>query len=312
MIKCPITEAKEDEMFLKDNFLSGEVLPVAIKEAGDMMFAILFVLSSIEENKDGKCVALYIHYTPENANNERKFIQSHPANFNNLGKNPEKLAKYNELTSFVADSSDIYSTDFRLVQDKDKKMYYTCKAYRKNKDDNDKVDVLTLLVHRNSFIKINLYLQRLSMLDSLAETTFMNYKFNKVEYVNPGSIQLDATYELEGSNCVYSHYTAHCGKNKYKFNNVSLALPINIRGTLKKKVGYNAYSMLYIKDFMVVDRFLDFETGELYVIYEEKYEATGKFKKCIALKLTKEQCDETNLVKPFNIYNIKEDKGGNQ
>lgn len=311
MFKCPIKEVEKDEIGDKSIFISKEAVPVAIKEAGDMMFAILFVLEKTEENATNKCVVLYIHYTSEH---DKKFIKSHPMNYNNLAKNPERLSKYNQLTKFVEDSSDIYSTDFSLVQDKEWRSYYTCKAYRKNKEDESKIDVLTLMVPRSVFIKINLYMQRLAILDSCAETTFMNYKFNNVEYIKPGSITLDAACELSGTNCIYTHYTAQYGKNKYKFNNVSLALPKTIKGTLRKRITQDAYSALYIKDFMVVDRFVDFVTGELYVIYEDKY-VTGAFKKCIALKLTKEQYENTNLMYQFNgIYDIEEEenKGGNQ
>lgn len=284
-------------------YIVNHIIPLCIKERDENSFTFLFLVQNDTKDEEEKeYLNMYFSYDSEE---DKKFIQSHALNYNNIIKNPKQLQMYIEMTSGInSPSSVIYSTDLNMTVYEKKKMFYRSLAWGRDKEYRDPF-VMELLIPRAIFIQLNLFFVRFVNHDISAETVFFDYKLHKVEFVTPTSIKLDGSAKpAPSSMLIMNHYTAKLGPNTYRFHYIS---PSIFGRRLIAPMAYEPYCSLYSKDTLIDQMFFDAASDTLFIIYHEHSEIDGSFKKTLALKLSKELYNHTNFLDVYKIYEkIKE------
>ena len=300
MKRFQISDSSMDNV-CRDTYIVDHIIPLCIKERDEDSFTFLFLIQNDAKGEDEKeYINMYFSYDSED---DKKFIQSHTLNYNNIINNKKQLQMYMELTKDIS-SSVIYSTDLNMTVYEKKKIFYTCLAFGRDKECSDPY-VKELLIPRSIFIQINLFFVRFVNHDISAETVFFDYKLHKVDFVTPMSIKLDASSKpTPESMYITNHYTAKLGHNLYKFHYIS---PSILGRRLIKPMGYESYCTLYSKDTLIDQMFYDAASDNLFIIYHEYSEINNSFKRTLALKLSKELYNHTNFLDLYKIYEkIKE------
>ena len=113
-----------------------------------------------------------------------------------------------------------YNTDLSMTLCEDHKNYF--KAYAAAPREDNKAAVLELLITRDNYIKINLFINRLIMRDLSAELIFANHKLNNIEFLEIKMLKHDASATYIGGGIVLNHYTCAAGPlDSFKFNFIS-------------------------------------------------------------------------------------------
>lgn len=286
----------------RDTYIVDHIIPLCIKERDESSFTLLFLVQNdTKDEEEREYLNMYFSYDSEE---DKKFIQSHTLNYNNIIKNPKQLQMYIEMTDGI-DSAVIYSTDLNMAVYEKKKIFYSSLAFGRDKEYRDPY-VKELLIPRSIFVQLNLFFIRFVNHDISAETVFFDYKLHKIDFVSLTSIKLDGSAKpAPGSMYITNHYTAKLGPNiLYRFHYISPAI---FGRRLINPMGYEPYCSLYAKDTLIDQMFYDVASDTLFIIYHEHSEVDGSFKRTLALKLSKELYDHTNFLDVYKIYEkIKE------
>ena len=291
MERFVLSQSQDNMILSRRNYIVNNIIPLAMRIVSKDRFVILFLAG---QDNDDVNVLLQIMFSM----NERDeaYIKSHPLYMDNLLKNPGKLKIYVDATK-EATSENLYMTDFKMTKS-DKNFYFLTTAAQKV---NDMINVLDLYFTQDNFIKINIFLRRLSIYDRSAELAFLDKKLNHIEFSTVEDIILDASSTDFISKIICNHYTCKNGKQSYKFNFIS---PKIAGRKLKKPMNADKYSSLYMDDFVISD--MIFFDNKLYIIYEDRSSVTNEYKKTIAIILNEKLYSKTNLIDFSNNYE-KED-----
>ena len=298
MKRMQISKPAEDNVCSESTYIVNSILPIVIKEVSEQMFSVLFLIKNNLVDESNYLV-MYFAYDNES---DIKFIKSHNLNYNNIANNPKQLKLYLEMTKDL-DNSRIFSTDMDLVLNKEKKAFYKGYAYRISNLNNN-IEQMELIINHTIFVQINVFLLRFFNRDITAETTFFDYTLKNVEFVTLTNIKLDGSTKTPNENYINNHYTAKAGYNVYRFHFIS---PSIFGRRLRNPMGYEPYCALYGNDYIVDTMFFDHNSDTLFVIFVEKDQITNKYKRTLALKLSKELYNHTNFLDYYKIYEqIKE------
>ena len=299
MVLYKVTPPQEENIVTRNKFVVDSILPIGIK-AGYIKntYLILFIAY---QDYDESYIYLQLLTATESAL-ENEFIKNNDFNLANIDPNSERGKSYNELISRMT-RENIYGTDFYMNIDKDFPMLY--KSFAVRGIDQNHCSVMDVYFTRDNFIKIRLYLDKLSNIPidkklQHFEMIFTDNKFTNIEFVNIEKLKYDATAIVENDNIYYiSHYTMWCGPSKYTMNFISPEDNKHTKNLLSNPLALKLYTSFYNKDF-VVEYVIVNDDGSGIIIYQDYSEIDGSWKSTKALKLTKEQMDQTNFGDPFN------------
>ena len=289
---------EKNQIITNTKFIVDTIMPLSIGLAGDNVYFILFkIIQSCTEEE------LFIHFPIEISNDgEKSFFDNHSLNLNNVLKNDKMKEFFKEETRNM-NSNKIYMTDFVMRKDNKNKLYYTCGAYLS--DNKNHVNKITLLLSRDSYIKLDLFINRLYILDPLAHSVFTNTDYTNIEFVNIDHIKCDACTTEVDSNIVCSHYTCGKGPCLFKFNYASIKKPGR---KLRNFLAVNMYNLSYSKSFMISDLVYNQFDKELILLYKDMDKITDKLKSVKALVISEDLALKyTNMIDDEKMY-YKEEK----
>ncbi len=294
MERYNVVVPSEDLILSRRNYVVNNIIPLAMRIINKDRFIILFLAG--QDNDEINILLQIMFHMNER---DEAFIKSHPLFMDNLLKNPAKLKLYVDATK-DASNDVLYMTDFTMSKS-DRNFYFLSSASQKS---GDMINVLDLYFTKDNFIKINIFLKRLSIYDHSAEFAFLDKKLNNVEFSTAEEISLDASSTDFISRIICNHYTCRNGKQVYKFNFISPK--ISGRKLLKPMLA-DKFNNIYMDDFVISD--MIFFDEKLYIIYEERSDITNEYKKTIAIILNKDLYDQTNLFDfSKNYEEIEEEK----
>lgn len=291
MEQYKVTKPDDNIVVSKKMFIVNKIVPLAIRIIDDHRFVILFLAG---QDNDDSVILLQTMFTMNDR--DENFIKANPLYLENLKHNPDKLKFYVDATKDATTSS-LYVTDFSMHRI-EKSFYFLSDASQMVKD---VANVLDLVITKDNFIRLNLFFRRLSIYDFSAESVFVDKKLNNVIFSTLEDIHLDASTTDFISRIICNHYTGENGKETYRFNFIS---PKISDRKLKKLIAVDNYNNLYLNDFTIAD--MIFNDEKLYIIYEERSYLTNTYKKTLALILSKDLYDKTNLIDFSKIYEEKE------
>lgn len=292
--------SKPDNVCSSSTYIVNHIVPICIKEKDENVFSVLFLVQNDTQDEEVKDY-LNMFFSYDN-DKDKQFIKSHHLNYNNIIKNKKQLDMYIEMTDSIANDN-IYTTDLDLSVYENKKAFYHCYGYNQPNDNNTKE--VAILFSKTLFVQLNLFFIRFINYDTTAETVFFDMSLHKIDFVSINSIKLDGSAKpAPNSMYITNHYTAKTGPNNYKFHFISPAI---LGRKLKNPMGYEPYCSLYNKDPLIDMMFVDHKTNILFIIYIERNKIDGKYKRTLALKLSKDLCNHTNFLDIYKIYeDIKE------
>lgn len=286
----------DSQIIQKESFIVDQILPLKISKVAEDKFIILFCITQ-DSTEECKYIQLLLNV---NNDEESNFLQSLPLSTLN---SPARVEFFNSMVSQMTRNNS-YNTDLSMTLCEDHKNYF--KAYGAAPREDNKATLLELLITRDNYIKINLFINRLIMRDPGAELIFANHKLNNIEFLEIKKLKHDASATYAGGNIVLNHYTCAAGPmDSFKFNYITKKIP---NRTLRNPMLPEIYDNFYTDDFTITDIIYDESIDCVFVIYEQRSDITNRYKKTVALKFTKEFYDRTNFIDPTKIYeDIKED-----
>lgn len=294
MEKFKITMPEDDKIISTEDFVADQILPIMIRIVDETKMVLLLCLA---QDSTESCKYVQILYNAS-SDFEMNFIKS--LTLVNISDNPKRLELYNSIVPDLKDN--LYNSDFDMKIDQEHKSYYITKA-AKPVGNAGCGEILNIKIPRDNYIKFNIFIRKLEMLNPIAETVFANPKYKGIEFVNIKKIKYSGSATDISSNIVMNHYTAAAGPNDI-FNFNYLSPKIKDR-SLKNPILPETFVTLYGKDFTVVDIIYDDYEDCFILIYEIRSEITNQYKCTKALRLYKDIYDRTNLMDNTKIYNEK-------
>ena len=241
-----VEEPNEKQIISDITFIANDIVPITIKPIGSGIFNILFY--SQEDNSEN--VKYFVLMLGTDTVVDGKFLMEHPLNFNNLGKNPQRIKMYEEFTEKL-NNSNMYKTDLDMYpsEEEGSKSYFYTYGYNVLDNGTD-IERIKIMISKENFIKINVFLIRLFSLDITADSVFVSKKYHNIEFVKVRTIKLDATTTDLTSNFIMNHYTATTGPIRYKMSFISPKDP-NAKTRLRNPLLPDVYNAVYENDFIV-------------------------------------------------------------
>ena len=282
----------EDKIVANSNFIVNTIIPISIRRLSINIYGILFYTKQ-DSTEDERFFQLIISASGEF---ETEYVESHPLYIENISKNRDMFIHYKNIVEKM-DNTNCYNTDFDMVVSQDHKMYYSFTGSRVSNNGN--AVIISGLMTRDNFIKINLFMNKFMNYDLCAENVFVDKKLHNIQFLNINHLKLDATTTDFGSKVVCSHYTCGFGPAICKFNFVSPKLTdMKLRNMMLPDV----YNRFYGSDFIVKDIIYDFNSDSVFVMYEERSSVTNNYKSTKALIFDKDFYNRTNFIDETKIY----------
>lgn len=305
MVLVKLGLPKDENIVSRNKFVVNRIFPIAIRSTTvPDQFIVLFIAY---QDYDESFLYFQMMVKVENAF-EQTYLENHELNLNRFqnNKNDKSLEVYQKLISKITEFN-VYATDFNMISDPERPFYFSSTCVRAI--DKTHASVMDIYFTTDNFIKMQIYLNRFINAPSsklIHEEIFRDQKYHNIEVVNIESVKMDCTKEesaYELMNFFTTHYTMHCGPSKYVMN---WSIVETSGRPLKVPLDVNLYNTFYQFHHKVTDVFI--HDDYLYILYIEKSEVDGSYKKTKILKLNKELTDKTNFKDSLNIFINQEDK----
>ena len=213
--------------------------------------------------------------------------------------------KKDEYTDLIKDMNEenTYLSDLCINEYAESKKYYILKCTRNCDSENGYFSEIDLLVSRDLFIQINLFINQFLLKILGADLNFLSYKYKNIEFITIDHVKLDASVEDRALKSVFNHYTVGCGPTIFKFNFLS-PISEDKNKRLRNPMIASQYEIFYQNDFIVNDLIRD-DNDDLLLLFEERSEINNNYKSTKALRFNKDMIEKTNLV---DLYKVYEDK----
>lgn len=299
--QCLSLDPEKDTFIKQEDFICSEVFPLAIFANSEYANLVFQGKSSIQvEDCEEKTIFFSILYKLDK--NDEEYIKNLPLYIGNISKSEKSLKMYMDLSrGFSPDETYNMAAIYRI----ENKLPYSY-ASRPSATEKDKFDLIKIYLNKESFVKINLFMNDLALKMPNAELSFLNPTLNNINYCTPDSITLDGSVDIPGmgnniSNLIFNHYTIKIGPKKYRFKFISPKSPDSTK-KLRNPMRIDFFLDMY-KDDPIVDKFFYEPTLDcLFIVLEVISDVTKKYKETIVFKLRKELYDHTNFVDYFKIY----------
>ena len=291
MERFKIKHPDKENIIIQNLFIADEINPIVIKKVDKLVYCILFKAHQTSTDED-------ILITTNISINQRDmvFIKSLTIYDENIMLDEKMTELYMKALSIVKSPMDIYNSDFDSIERKDKP-YFKTNAYRQV---SGGIEWLELMLTRDNFIRLNLFLNRLSMYSNDLFNPFVNkIIYSNMEFITIDHIKHDASTTDIEADFVMNHYTMGRGPSIFKVNYLS---PKISGKKLRNPMAASMYDTFYNKDYIIADMIYEPNSDILYLVYEEFSPLTGEFKKTKILRLSKEFYNRTNFIDNNKIY----------
>lgn len=283
-------------------FFANNIMPLAIKPSNiKNTFLLLFMLY---QNVDESTIFFQslIKVTDQL---EDMFIDSYPLNIKNIEKGSDQEKAYISMIEQLKENT-LYGSSMITTVDKNYPKYYKLTGVRQNVDKS--ATVMDAYIDRDNYIKLKLYLEKLtncttSLGENFFESIFVDPKYRNIEFVNIEKVKHDATSKnmTKLINFNINHYTMNCGPSEYKFNYITPIDKDHLMVPLSNPLHSDLYDTFYSNDPTITDVIIDKDCEQVLLLYEEKSIIDNKVKSVKALKLTYDLVNKTNIVDCNNI-----------
>lgn len=281
-----------------DKFVVNKILPVMIKST-DIKQRFLILFKAMQDYDDSS-IFLQIMVNVDDPR-DCNFFYEHFLHWRQIYKSEQRKAQVMELLDGVDDN--LYGTDFDLKLDEDYgDTYYHCQGVRAVS--NKKAKMMDVYFTRDNYLKMKIYLDRLSLgnknnVKDSNESVFLNSFYENMRYVLIDHIKYDASTTVPALQVDISHYTFNCGPTCYKANFMS---PIPKDATsLKNPLDSNLFNTFYKNDPLITDVVVDDDF--VYVFISIMNVLTNKQEPhATVLKIDHEKIKVTNILNIGNIY----------
>lgn len=284
---------EDDDIIVRDKFIIDIIIPLCIKKISEEQYSILYFAE--QESTES---SIFLQSIIKFDENDEGFLNNHPLNVINIQRNPDRLAFYNEKIKHI--NGNMFNTDFDMEEYEENRRYFYAKGIKalNLKDGVTKAALMDLLITRDNFIKINLFMTNFLKLDYSAESIFINKKIKNVQFLTVNSVKLNGSAANRLTGIVYSSYYIGRGPTQYRMNFIS---PYK-EGKLVNPMLPNTFAALYQEDFLIKNIIFDGHKDRIYILYEIRSSLNNAYMETIVLVMDKDQYDHTNFVDLYKIY----------
>lgn len=290
-------------------YIISNLIPVSIQRVEQNIYSQLFLVyqSSTE--------SYYFVQILCNASDEisRQFIEHHPLYIENMKKNPKAIETYNLMISRMS-YHNTFNGSFDFSFD-DESGYYTFIGVRAIT--NKTAEIAEFYLNIANYIRLKVFMKNfLLCIDS--EYIFADSKYSDFEIIPINGIKHDASSRLLKSNLmnpvlstttsesfIFDHYTMRSDRKRYFMNFVHMEDEDKRKYSLTDELDYDMFKLIYEKDIIIEDYFVEDEKQDLLILYPMMSSITNTFKKMLVLRVSDALISHTNILDPErNLYNI--------
>jgi hypothetical protein len=283
-------------------FIINDVICVGYSIVDDYTISILF---AIHQDLFDKYSYINANIQIDTPSEISKFRQS-GMYIKDIQSDPEESLKLKDICKYL-NTSNLYTTDFNFVYDKEKD-YYTIKGVKSI--GKNQCEIQEYMINKSVYIQLRIFLEFLKN-NCLGNSMFFDESLKSVSFITADSVKLDGTIVEDMKKVIdnrrtffkiTSHYTVHSGPTKFRFN-YSCNKFEKITKSLREPMVYKQYFAEFNDDLYVTCTLHNLDTDTLLVILSD---TSSEHKHTTVIRLSKELYELTNLKEPDNyiFYDI--------
>lgn len=287
---------EEEKIIARDKFIVDNIIPICIKKLTEDQYSILFFAEQ-DSTETSIFLQSIIALTDES---DKGFLNNHPLNINSIRRDKNRLEFYNEKINSM--KGNVYNTDFDMDEYEEDRHYFKANSSKPiyiQSTKEPQAFIMDLLITRDNFIKISLFITKFLNKDTEAESIFISRKLKNIKFDTITQTKLDGSTINKITNIVHSHYTLGHGPTMYKMNFIS---PYVKGRKLRNPMIADHYLTFFGDDFLISNIIFDYHRDRIFIIYEVRSSVTNQFKETVALILNKDIYSRTNFVNLNKIY----------
>lgn len=275
-------------------FMGTKIVPLAIQkdENNNKIYKILFKFTETVSNDD---IFFEARISIEDSL-DKNYIESRSLYIDNIKKNENKFKAFKEVMSEF-NSEKFYIGDFRFDME-ESNQYIDAYKQVKTKDGKVYYEAIKIYISRIMFIILSLYTE--DLLDPYSEQEkeflFISGEMNNLRFEKAEDIKLIATSkrQLEDNNFSYNTmYEMNCGPTCWKFV-YEIITPEDLE--LKEPLDYSIFDPEYSQYYNNFIGSVTYKNEFVYIITRDKNN------KVVAVKVSNELINKTNIINPYNIF----------
>lgn len=275
-------------------FMGTKIVPLAIQkdENNNKIYKILFKFTETVSNDD---IFFEARISIEDSL-DKNYIESRSLYIDNIKKNENKFKAFKEVMSEF-NSEKFYIGDFRFDME-GSNQYIDAYKQVKTKDGKVYYEAIKIYISRIMFIILSLYTE--DLLDPYSEQEkeflFISGEMNNLRFEKAEDIKLIATSkkQLEDNNFSYNTmYEMNCGPTCWKFV-YEIITPEDLE--LKEPLDYSIFDPEYYQYYNNFIGSVTYKNEFVYIITRDKNN------KVVAVKVSNELINKTNIINPYNIF----------